>query len=84
MVSYEEAKKIAIEKTVPGGYVYCSAEADDFYIFIITDVKINRPGLLTGMTYTAVDKDDGRVWTCYVTDPRLKNAKKIEGPKEDD
>lgn len=81
MITYREAEKIAIDGTIPGGYVYCSADAGEFYVFIVIDKKITVPGLLTGATYTAVDKKDGRLWTCSVTDPRLKNAKKLAGPE---
>lgn len=83
MPSYEEAKSIAIENTIPGGHVYCSGEAETLYYFIILKKDLsNVPGLMTGSTYTAVDKKDGKVSTISVTDPRLKGAKKIEGPKE--
>ena len=80
MLTYKEAEKTAIEGTCPNGYVYCSADAGEFYVFIITERKITTSELLTGPTYTAVDKKDGNVWTCYVTDPRLKNAKQIIAP----
>lgn len=83
MLSYEEAKSIAIENTIPGGHVYCSGEAETLYYFVILEKDLsNVPGIMTGSTYTAVDKKDGKVWTISVTDPRLKGAKKIEGPKE--
>lgn len=79
MVTYEQAKTAAISNTIPDGKVYCAGDAGDFYIFIIApkDFDIDIPDPLIGSAYTAVDKDDGRVWSCHVTDPRLKNAKKV-------
>lgn len=83
MLTYEQAKSVAISKTIPDGEVYCSGDAGDFYYFVIVKKQYqNIPDLMTGSTYTAVDKKDGRVWICPVTEPRLKGAKKIEGPKK--
>lgn len=81
MITYEKAKAIAIESTIPDGKVYCSGDAGDFYIFIIVPKDfLDIPDVMFGPTYTAVDKKDGNVWTCYITDSRLKDVKKIEGP----
>lgn len=79
MLTYEQAKKIAIADTIQDGKVYCAADAGDFYIFIIVpkDFNTDIPNPLIGSTYTAVDKKDGHPWVCSVTDPRLKGARKI-------
>lgn len=87
MLTYEQAKAIAIENTIPDGKVYCSGDVGDFFYFIIVRKDFpDIPGAMFGTTYTAVDKKDGRVWLCDITEPRLKNAKIIESPskKEDD
>lgn len=82
-MNYESAKSIAIKNTIPDGKVYCSGDAGDFFYFVVVNKNIPIVfGIMTGSTYTAVDKKDGRVWTMSVTDPRLKNAKMIEGPKK--
>lgn len=80
MIEYEEAKSIAISKTIPDGKVFYSADAGLFYIFIIVprDFPFEAKGVMLGSTFIAVDKSDGKVWTCSVTDPRLKGVKKIE------
>lgn len=81
MLTYEQAKATAIKNTIPDGVVYASGDAGDFYIFTI--VPKGTPmikGLMTGTTFIAVNKSDGKVWTVHITDPRLKNVKKIEGP----
>ena len=83
MLTYEQAKSVAISKTIPDGGVYCSGDAGAFYYFVIVKKEYqNLPDLMTGSTYTAVDKSNGRVWIVSVTDLRLKGAKKIEGPKK--
>lgn len=84
MTTYEKAKAIAIADTIPDGKVYCSGDAGDFYIFIIVpkNFPTDIPDAMFGVSYTAVDKKDGRVWVCHVTDPRLKNVKKIAGPNK--
>lgn len=83
MLTYEQAKDVAIANTIPDGKVYYAGDAGSFYIFIIVDENFpDIPGAMFGTTYTAVDKKDGRVWVCYVTDPRLKNVKKIAGPNK--
>lgn len=81
MLTYEDAKAIAIGKTIPGGKVYYAGDAGTFYIFIIVskDFPMDIPNPMFGSTFTAVDKKDGRLWTCHITDPRLKNVKKIAG-----
>lgn len=81
MITYEKARAIAIADTISDGKVYCSGDTGDFYIFIIApkDFDMETPNPLIGSTYTAVDKSDGKVWTVSITDPRLKNVKKIEG-----
>lgn len=80
MLTYEQSKVIAIENTIPDGKVYCAGDAGDFYVFMIApkDFDVNFPDQLIGSIYTAVDKKDGRVWDCHVTNPKLKNAKKIK------
>lgn len=82
MLTYEKAKSIAISNTIPDGKVYYSGDAGDFYIFTIVEKKVRTDvkGLITGSTFTAVNKSDGKVWTISITDPRLKNVKKLEGP----
>lgn len=81
MLTYKEAKAIAIKNTVPDGKVYCSGDAGDFFYFIIVRKDFpDVPGAVFGTTYTAVDKKDGRVWICDITEPRLRNAKIIESP----
>lgn len=81
MLTYEQSKAAAISNTIPDGKVYCVGDAGSFYVFIVVpkdfDTEISNP--LIGSTYTAVDKKDGRVWSCHVTDPRLKNAKRVSG-----
>lgn len=81
MLTYERAASIAKDNTIPDGKVYCAADAGTFYVFIIApaDFNMNVLNPLIGSMYTAVDKDDGRVWSCHVTDPRLKGARKIHG-----
>lgn len=81
MLSYEQAKAIAISNTIPNGKVYYSGDAGSFYIFIVVEQNFptNIKGALFGSTFTAVNKDDEKVWTCHVTDPRLKDVKKIGG-----
>lgn len=85
MLTYEQAKTIAIDNTISDGKVYYSGDAGNLYIFIIveksfpTDIK----GAMLGSTFTAVNKSDGKVWTVSITDPRLKNVKKIQGPTKD-
>lgn len=79
MVSYEQAKSIAIANTISDGKVYYAGDAGDFYIFTIVPkdfpMEIKKP--LFGSTFIAVDKKDGRVWTVSITDPRLKDVKAI-------
>lgn len=83
MITYNQAKAIAISNTIRDGKVYCSGDAGDFYVFIIVQKDFpDIPDAIFGPTYTAVDKKDGRVWTCYITDPRLKNVKKIASPNK--
>lgn len=79
MITYEQAKAIAISNTIPDGKVYCAGDAGSFYVFIIApkDFDTDIPGQLIGSTYTAIDKKDGNVWLCHVTDPRLRNVRKI-------
>lgn len=79
MISYAEAVNLAIVNTIPDGKVYYSGDAGDFYIFIIVekDFPMNIRGAMFGTTFTAVDKEDGRVWTISIGDERLKNVKKI-------
>lgn len=81
MVSYEQAKAVAIEHTISDGKVYYSGDAGTFYIFLIVpkDFPTNLKGAMFGSTFTAVNKDDGNVWICSVTDKRLENVEKIEG-----
>lgn len=80
MISYEQAKQVAITDTISDGKVYCAADAGSFYAFIIVpkDFDIDIPNQLIGSTYTAVDKRDGRIWTCRVTDSRLEGAKRLD------
>lgn len=83
MLTYDQAKSIAIENAIPDGKVYCSGDAGDFFYFII--VRKDFPDVsnaIFGRTYIAVDKKDGRVWLCDITEPRLKNAKIIESPSK--
>lgn len=79
MLTYEDARAIAIGKTIPGGKVYSAGDAGTFYIFTIVpkDFPMNIPNPMFGSTFTAVDKKDGRVWVCSITDPRLKGMKKL-------
>lgn len=81
MLTYEDAKVIAIANTIPDGKVYYAGDAGAFYIFTIVpaDFPMDIENPMFGSTFTAVDKKDGRVWICSVTDPRLKNVKKIVG-----
>lgn len=80
MVKYEEAKSIVLQKTIPDGKVYYAGDAGSFYIFIIVPKdfpsEIKEP--VFGSTFTAINKSDGKTWTCSVTDSRLKGVKKIE------
>lgn len=81
MKTYQEAEKIIIDATFPDGKVYCSGDAGDFFYFIIVPKGFpNISNAIFGATYFAVDKKDGHVWDCPVTDPRLKKAKKIVSP----
>lgn len=81
MLNYNKAKSIAIENVISDGKVYCSGDAGDFFYFIIVRKDFpDIPDAIFGRTYTAVDKKDGRVWLCDITEPRLKNAKIIESP----
>lgn len=83
VLTYDQAKTIAIKNTILDGKVYYSGDAGDFFYFIIVKKDFpDIPRAVFGTTYTAVDKKDGRVWLCDITDPRLKNAKMIEGPKK--
>lgn len=79
MLTYEQAKSIAISNTIPDGKVYYAGDAGDFYIFTI--VQKNFPmdieGVMFGSTFLAVNKSDGKVWIVSITDPRLKNVKKL-------
>lgn len=79
MLTYEQAKNIVIAKTVPGGKVYYAGDAGDFYIFIIVDKDFNMDigGAIFGTTFTAINKDDKKVWTVDITDIRLKNVKRL-------
>lgn len=81
MIAYDEAISLAKADTISDGKVYCSGETDTFYVFIIVpkDFDTRIPNPLIGSIYTAVDKADGRVWDCHVSDPRLKTARKIYG-----
>lgn len=85
MLTYDQAKKIAIGNTIPSGKVYYSGDAGSFYIFTIVDKKTpNIKGLMTGTTFIAVDKISGKIFTVDVTDNRLKDVHKIEGPTRED
>lgn len=79
MLTYDQAKKIAIDNTIPNGKVYYSGDAGSFYIFTIVDkdFPMNIKGAMFGSTFTAVNKEGGEVWTVSVTDERLKNVKAI-------
>lgn len=79
MLTYEQCKTIAIANTIPDGKVYYAGDAGDFYIFIIVekDFPMDINGAMFGSTFFAVDKKDGHTWTVSITDPRLKNVKKI-------
>lgn len=78
MLTYEQTKKIAIGNTHPNGKVYYSGDAGSFYIFIIVDKDVpDIKGLMTGTTYIAVNKVDGKIFTIDVTDSRLSNVMKI-------
>lgn len=78
MLTYEQTKKIAIGNTNPSGKVYYSGDAGSFYIFTIVDKDIpNIKGLMTGTTFIAVNKVDGKIFAIDITDPRLKNVKAI-------
>lgn len=79
MITYEKAKAIAIANTIPDGKIYSAGDAGTFYIFIVVpkDFPMDIPNPIFGSTFTAVDKKDGRVWVCSITDPRLKNVKKL-------
>lgn len=81
MVTYEQAKSIAISNTTSDGKVYYAGDAGDFYIFTIVpkDFPMDAPNPMFGSTFVAVDKKDGNIWTVFITDPRLKNVKKIMG-----
>lgn len=85
MVTYEQAKNLAIFNTIPDGKVYYAGDAGDFYIFTIVNKNINTDvkGLITGTSFMAIDKKDGRVWTVNINDKRLQNVKKIKGPTKD-
>lgn len=80
MLSYDRAKSIAISNTIPNGIVYYAGEVETFYIFIIApkNFPVNIKDAMFGKVLTAVDKSDGEVWECLITDPRLKGVKKIE------
>lgn len=84
MITCKEAEKIAVANTLENGKVYYAGDAGDFYIFTIVppDFPMEIKNPLIGSTFTAVDKKDGHVWVCHVTDPRLKNVKKIAGPNK--
>lgn len=84
MITYEKAKSIAIANSIPDGKVYYAGDAGDFYIFTIVEKNFptDIPGAMFGSTFLAVNKSDGKVLTVSITDPRLKNVKKIEGPKK--
>ena len=79
MLTYEQAKKIAIANTIPDGKVYYAGDAGDFYIFTIVpkDFPMDIPNPMFGSTFAAVNKKDGKVWTVSITDPRLKNVRKL-------
>lgn len=79
-LTYEQAKKIAFANTIPNGRVYYAGEAETFYIFIIVpdDLSTDLKNPMFGSTFTAVNKTNGKVWICHVTDPRLKGVVKIE------
>ena len=79
MLTYEQAKKIAISNTIPDGKVYSAGDAGNFYIFTIVpkDFPMDISNLMFGSTFTAVNKNDGKVWTVSITDPRLRNVKKL-------
>lgn len=84
MITYDRAKAIAISNTIPDGKVYYSGDAGEFYIFIIVpkDFPMDIPNPMFGSTFTAVDKVDGRLWECPITNSRLKNIRKVEGSEK--
>lgn len=84
MLTYNQAKDIAIENAIPDGKVYASGDAGSFYIFtVVPKDTLMIKGLMTGSSFTAVNKNDGEVWDVSITDKRLKNLKKIEGPTKE-
>lgn len=79
MVGYEQAKNIAFSNTFPNGILYYAGDAGLFYIFIIVSESFpfDAEETLIGSTFTAVDKLDGKVWICHVTDRRIKHVKRL-------
>lgn len=79
MLTYDNAKNIAIANTIPDGKVYYAGDAGDFYIFTIVpkDFDMSIPNPMFGSTFTAVNKSDRKVWTVSITDKRLNNVKKL-------
>lgn len=84
MLTYDQAKSIAIANTIPTGKVYYAGDAGDFYIFIIVeeDFPMDIPNPMFGSTFTAVNKSDGHVWTVAITDLPYEGVKKLEGPNK--
>lgn len=79
MVTYEQAKAIAIANTIPDGKLYYAGDAGTFYIFRVVpkDFPMNLKGAMFGTSIPAVDKKDGRFWISYINDPNVANAKKL-------
>lgn len=80
MIDYDEAKEIVVSETFPNGKVQYSGDAGSFYIFKIVpeNFPLNLKNPCIGNSFTAINKTDGKTWICYITDPRLKEVKKIE------
>lgn len=80
MLSYEKAKSIAIASRVPDGKIYCAGDAGTFYIFLVVpkDFPTDIDGAEFGITFTAVDKDDGHVFDYRITDPLPEGVDRIK------
>lgn len=80
MLSYNEALSAAIKSTIPDGKVYYAGDAGDFYIFNIVpkDFPVEIKGAMFGITFTAVDKTNGRIWDYKITDASPEDLAKIK------
>lgn len=80
MISYEKAKSIAIASRVPDGKICCAGDAGIFYIFLVVpkDFPTDIDGAEFGITFTAVDKDDGHVFDYRITGPLPEGVDRIK------